>query len=205
MRTAHRCLDGEDPERRASAPLAHMCEVSLETQKEKEEKNSFWRKVCLCLDRWGEQKIPGKTRRRLFFFIQLTGPKAFYRPQQNRGKDCGFVRPKGLAVCSLYIEDALPSTSHCTCRLNNVHTCQQIRKLLSHAFFPSSILPPTSPTQTISRSQYFDISVSCMLRCHQWRYRYVYARQRGARHHAAVPHGWRHILVLPMHVNERPH
>jgi hypothetical protein len=70
--------------------------------------------------------------------------------------------------------------------------------------FPSSILPPTSPTQTISRSQYFDISVSCMLRCHQWRYRYVYARQRGARHHAAVPHGWRHILVLPMHVNERP-
>jgi hypothetical protein len=72
-------------------------------------------------------------------------------------------------------------------------------------FFPSSILRPTSPTQTISQSQYFDISVSCMLRCHQWRYRYVYARQRGARHHAAVPHGWRHILVLPMHVNERPH
>jgi hypothetical protein len=71
-------------------------------------------------------------------------------------------------------------------------------------FFPCSILRPTSPTQTISQSQYFDISVSCMLRCHQWRYRYVYARQRGARHHAAVPHGWRHILVLPMHVNERP-
>jgi hypothetical protein len=27
----------------------------------------------------------------------------------------------------------------------------------------------------------FDISVSCMLQCHHWWYRYVYARQRGAR------------------------
>ena len=91
----------------------------------------------------GRTKNPRKNAMAsFFFFIQLTGPKAFYRLQQNRGKDCGFVRPKGLAVCSLYIEDALPSTSHCTCRLNNVHTCQQIRKLLSHAFFP--ILHPSS-------------------------------------------------------------
>ena len=108
---------------------------------------------------------------------------------------------------------SLVNTSKTLCRLHLIVLVDLI--MFTHAnrfanyshmlFFPSSILPPTSPTQTISRSQYFDISVSCMLRYHQWRYRYVYARQRGARHHAAVPHGWRHILVLPMHVNERPH
>jgi hypothetical protein len=55
------------------------------------------------------------------------------------------------------------------------------RKLLSHAFF--FILPTSThvPHATISQSQYFDISVSCMLQHHHWWYRYVYARQRGAR------------------------
>jgi hypothetical protein len=122
-------------------PLAHMCEVSLETQKKKRKK--LTRKMSL----FGSMGRTKNSRKRdgVFFFFLLTGQKAFYRPQQNKG---GIVvcSTQGLAVCSLYIEDALPSTSRCTCRLNNVHTCQQIANY-SHMLF--SVLPPTSPTQQL--------------------------------------------------------
>ena len=55
------------------------------------------------------------------------------------------------------------------------------RKLLSHAFFfhPSNFHP--RPPRSNFTVPIFDISVSCMLQYHHWWYRYVYARQRGAR------------------------
>lgn len=89
--------------------------------------------------------------------------------------------------CSLYIEDALPSTSRCTCRPNNVHTYLISTHILAakshcHMSFFSRRTPVTDPM--------FDVSFSCIMLCHLRRYRYVNARKRGARHHPAVPHGW---------------
>jgi hypothetical protein len=120
-----------------------ICAKCLWKIKRKREKKKLTRKMSL-FGLMGRTKIPGSVTASFFFFL-LTGQKAFYRPQQNKG---GIVvcSTQGLAVCSLYIEDALPSTSRCTCRLNNVHTCQQIANY-SHMLF--SVLPPTSPTQQL--------------------------------------------------------
>jgi hypothetical protein len=177
--------------------------------KEKRGKKLILRKKCLCLDGRGEQKIPGKTRRRPFFFIQLTGPKAFYRPQQNRGRIvvCSTQRQ---AVCSLYIEDALPSTSRCTCRLNNVHTCQQIANYSHMLFFPflPSFLPSFHPRPPRKQFRSPNISTSRLAACCG-----VTSGGTGTfMQDSEAPvttlpchMEWRHILVLPMHVNERLH
>jgi len=62
--------------------------------KEKEEKKLILRKgVSVWID-GANKKFPEKRDGVFFFFIQLTGPKAFYRPQQNRGR--------GLWICSTH-------------------------------------------------------------------------------------------------------
>jgi hypothetical protein len=117
--------------------------------------------------------------------------KSVFSIPKKRTEHC-WVEKKELAVCPLYIEDALPSTSRCTCRLNNVHTYPTLLKITVTCFPQNTFTDPM-----------LDVSSSCSMRCHPKRYRYVNAQKRGARHHAAVPHGWRHMPLLPMQVNER--
>jgi hypothetical protein len=50
--------------------------------------------------------------------------KAFPRLCE-KGWNTADLKKRNGGFCSLYIKDALPSTSRCTCRLNNVHTYQQ--------------------------------------------------------------------------------
>lgn len=68
--------------------------------------------------------LPFCLRWRLF---PATGAKAFSLapPKKRIGIFGWFSNTQGNGgFCSLYIEDALPSTSRCTCRPNNVHTYQ---------------------------------------------------------------------------------
>jgi len=74
-----------------------------------------------------------------------------------------------MAICSLYIEDALPSTSRCTCRLNNVHTYQENTFTISHCHMLILRAAFTDPM--------FDVSFSCTMLCHPRRYRYVKCTQ----------------------------
>lgn len=62
--------------------------------------------------------------------------KAFFSALRNKkGWDTAGFQERKFAVflfACQHIEDALPSTSHCTCRLNNVHTYQTTTHLQSH-------------------------------------------------------------------------
>jgi len=167
--------------------------------KEKEKKTYSRRIVSVWFD-GANTKNPGiRDGVFFFFFFLLTGQKAFYRPQQDNGR---------IVVCSTPNWRFVRSISKTLRRLHLIVLVDLI--MFTHAnrlqitltcFF---FFLPHPPRSTFA-VPIFDISVSCMLQCHHWRYRYVYARQRGVRHHAAVPHGRRHILVLPMHLDERPH
>ena len=96
---------------------------------------------------------------------------------------CWFSREEmGVSLFALDIEDALPSTSHCTCRLNNVHTYQTTH-LQSHCHM-------------ISLKRHFLLS---QIQCSTSRLAASCcvtpggtgtsnALKRGARHHT-VPHG----------------
>jgi hypothetical protein len=155
MRPAHRCLDGENPGggRARRSPICAKC-LWRPKKKEREKKNFYSRKSVSVWFDGANKKIPEARRRlvRFFFYSLLIGPKAFHRPQQKTKGGLWFIRPMDWRVCSLYIEDALPSTSHCTCRLNNVHTCQQITNHSHMLFSLSSSFHPRPPRKTISQS-----------------------------------------------------
>jgi hypothetical protein len=150
----------------------HMSKMSLETQK-----NEKHRKKSSCFTRLSRTKIilacPSCLQWRLF----SGSCKSDSSVPKKRTEHC-WVEKKELAVCSLYIEDALPSTSRCTCRLNNVHTYPTLLQITVTCFPQDTFTDPI-----------FDVSFSCSMPYHPMRYRYVDAQKRGARHHAAVPHG----------------
>ena len=175
MRTAHRCLDGE---RRGGgrARRSPICATCLWKPKRKREEILFEENVSVWFD-GRTQKIPGHATASSFFpFLFTDWSKAIYGPQQNNGR---------IVVCSTSNWRFVRSISKTLCRLHIIVLVDLI--MFTHAnrlqitltcfFFSSSHIPHAA----LSQSQYFDISVSCMLQCHHWRYRYVYARQRRAR------------------------
>jgi hypothetical protein len=107
----------------------HMSRMSLETRKTENTEKS----PPASLD-FGEQK---------FFWLALLAYnwrlfsgscKSVSSVPKKRTEHC-WVEKKELAVCPLNIEDALPSTSRCTCRLNNVHTYPNTFENHCHMFF----------------------------------------------------------------------
>ena len=126
----------------------------------------------------------------------------FLGPAKKRMGYCWFLKKgNGGLFFAVHIEDALPSTSHCTCRLNNVHTYQQcthqqrICNLTVTCLTRAAFLPFTDPM--------LDVSCSCIMLCHPRRYRYAQMHSSEALVTMPCHMEERHMLVLPMQVNER--
>ena len=122
---------------------ARPCVRSVSGKPKEKEKKKLTRKMSL-FGLMGRTKNSRKTRRRLILSTDWSKSVLSASAKQPEDLVCS---TQGMAICSLYIEDALPSTSRCTCRLNNVHTCQQIANYSHMLFFSILPLPPTSPTQ----------------------------------------------------------
>jgi hypothetical protein len=71
-----------------------------------------------------EQKISWLAFLAIAMILRLV-QKRFLGPAKKRMGCCWFFKKRNWrSFFAIIIEDALPSTSHCTCRLNNVHTYQ---------------------------------------------------------------------------------
>ena len=188
MRDAHRCLDGERRGRKRTSGnfLPHERSVSWIQKKKTSEKSP-----PASLDfRDREQNFSWLAILAMAIFSGLC--KSVSSALRKRMEYCWFEERK-WRFCSLYIEDALPSTSRCTCRLNNVHTYQQhIYNIPVTCFFRGPLSQIQCSTSHLAASCCITPGGTGTLNAHK----------RGARHHA-VPHGRRHMLVLPMQVNER--
>ena len=170
MRDAHRCLDGQRRGGRGRAAFLPHERSVLWTRKETlRKKSSYFIDFC-------EYKISWLAFLPMAIFLRLVQKRS-----RGSAKKDGIllVRKTEMAVCSLYIEDALPSTSHCTCRLNNVHTYQQhIYNIPVTCFFRGPLSQIQCSTSRLAASCCITPGGTGTLNAHK----------RGARHHA-VPHG----------------
>ena len=75
------------------------------------------------LDFFANKKFPWLAFLAIAMILRLV-QKRFLGSCEKRMGYCWFSRKEMAVFFRFHIEDALPSTSRCTCRLNNVHTYQ---------------------------------------------------------------------------------
>ena len=103
---------------RTSDILATRARGVLRTEKEK------LRKKSSCFhSTFANKKFPWLAFLAIAMILRLV-QKRFLGPCEKRMGYCWFSSKEMAVFFRFHIEDALPSTSHCTCRLNNVHTYQ---------------------------------------------------------------------------------
>jgi hypothetical protein len=167
--------------------------------KEKEKKT---RSTKMSLGLMGANKKNSGHARAFFSFLFTDWSKKRFIGLSKTKGGLWFVRPGNWRF--------VRSISKTLCRLHLVVLVDLImfthaNRLPNHSHMLFFSLPPTSPTHQFRSPNISTFRLAACCSVTTGGTGTVYARQRGARHHAAMPHGRRHILVLPMHVNERLH